>query len=123
MTFRTTVPLLEEISFHLVITDDIESAHKAANITYTPDCAQCGGECHMDAGSHDVWVFIEEECLTHDFIGHELHHAVDNIMSRIGCKADFDNDELGARIAGFLHSWTYSTLDASGLKVSHTENS
>jgi hypothetical protein len=117
--FKTRVPLYDELEIHLVIAKDIAIAHAALKIPFQSDCARRGGETHMDEGSFDVYLIINEDHITYEWLGHELSHVVNAIAGRVGIDASRDNDEADARIAGFLHAWVYKILEKSGLKVTH----
>lgn len=119
---RTTIPLYVEITVHLVITNSLTEAHTALKVPIRSDCcdkSSSGGECHMDDESYDVYVFISKSHLTHGWISHEFHHAVNCIAGKVGLVPDRSNDETDARIAEFLNSWAYRQLDKAGLQVTH----
>jgi hypothetical protein len=108
--FETKVPLIDEITVHLVVTDSIKKAHQALDIPYKKSCCTAGGECHMEKRATDIYIFFNEDCLTSDFIGHEIFHATDTILDSIGVEAKFSNDEFGARVNGYLHDWVEQSL-------------
>ena len=118
---RTSVPLYDEMVFHIVIADNIMEAHSQLKVPYQSDsCVNgVGGEIHMDDGAYDVYFFINRTHLTYEWIGHELSHATNCISGKVGITPSRDNDEADARIAGFLHAWTYKQLEKVGLKVTH----
>jgi len=114
--YRTDIPLYSPVVFHLVITPDIKGAHRTLGVKFKKSCAWSGGEVHTKR--HDIYCILQEGCVTHDWIGHELYHAVDAVYEIVGIEAGTDLSEVGARIAGFLHDWVYKTLKRHGVRVS-----
>lgn len=116
---KTTVPLIDEVRFHLVVTTDIQRSHTEFKLNYEDSCVRLGGESHMADGAMDCYLFICRKYVMHDMIGHELHHSLHQICDRIGQPSHNDNDEMTARIAGFLNGWVYLQLDKMEIVVTH----
>src|SRR5438552_4257774 len=115
--FQTKIPLVDEIYVHFVVTEDIRQAHDEFKLYFDPSCAGYGGEAHMEDKAMDVFVFMNKDQLTYEMIGHEIYHALNHICNRIGYKPDPENDEMAARISGYMHGWVYHKLIWAGLSV------
>jgi hypothetical protein len=115
------LPIMDEINFHLIVTNSIQQSHGEFGCIFNPsDCLLGeGGELHMEPLANDCYLFLHCKCVTHDFIAHETLHALHQICNRVGYKIDPENDEVAARLLGMLSAWVYYQLDFGKIAVTH----
>lgn len=113
------MPGIDEVRVHLVVTTDSHRSHMELGLEFEDTCMRHGAEAHMKDGAFDCYLILCREVVTHAMLGHELLHVMHQICERIGQKADNVNDELTARIAGYLNGWTYRQLEKMGIPVAH----
>ena len=115
---RYKVPIYD-VNFWFIVTSDIKAAHaRPARIAYEESCARHGAELHSN-NTHDFYLFINPECVTHAFLGHEISHAAHAICGFVGINADHDNDEAESYIVYHLHEYIYNKLRRWGIPVAY----
>jgi hypothetical protein len=116
---RYKLPIYE-VNFWFIVTSDIKSAHaRPARIAYEDSCAGNGAELHHIHKSHDFYLFINSECVTYAFLGHEISHAAHAICDFVGIDADHSNDEAESYIVYHLHQYIYKKLRDWQIPVAH----
>lgn len=61
------------------------------------------------------YIIIDEDCLTHNTIAHEVHHTVVRLLG----DRDIFDEETSAWMAGHLSEFIYKFLDKKKLLISH----
>jgi len=107
-------------SFGVIVVDDFDNANNILKSQGLPDDidfdgynALCiRGTCYDEEGDlvSCIWVVFNTHYFTHSIIAHEVRHAVNYILNRIGHKLDAENDEPEAYLAGWDTNVVYRCI-------------
>ena len=104
-----TVPIFNVVVKLAIVDDALKEMERLWSFTGGQELEEHAMAAVFQNGYRFAMVCKREHCAD-DIIAHELYHLTNGILSMHSIEVDADNDEVGALLTQYLHSWVWKQI-------------